>query len=101
MVGELRASHLVHLHRLLREIAAHCEDHHGMATDQLDGYRAVGVLATDFTATKPQHEAALMELSTAVADWASTNLKSEDPDDTEEAGDTADSEPEPTPSIGA
>lgn len=85
MVGELRARHVVHLHRLLREVAAHCEEEHDMPPDRLDDYEDVGVLATDFKATKPEHETAVMELADAVGDWAATRLDDEgaaDPDRT-------------------
>lgn len=68
MVGELRARQIVHLHRLFREIASECRDD-GMPAGRLDDYEAVGVLPTDFKATKDDHEAALMELSDAVTEW--------------------------------
>jgi hypothetical protein len=68
MVGELRASHVIHLHRLLREVATHFEKR-GMSGDRLSEYRDVGVVATDFKSTKVEHEEALMALSAAVSDW--------------------------------
>jgi len=91
MVGELRAQHVIHLHRLLREIATHFETECGMPSDRLDDYEDVGVLATDFKATKPEHEAAVMELGDAVGEWAESQL--EDSDD--------DTDREPTPTIKA
>jgi len=87
MVGELRAQHVIHLHRLLREVANHFEEEYGMGSDRLDDYEDVGVLATDFKATKPEHEAAVMALGDAVGEWAESRL--EDRDDT-------DREPRPT-----
>jgi len=45
-----------------------------MPSDRLDDYEEVGVLATDFKATKPEHERALMELSGAVSEWAAAEL---------------------------
>lgn len=74
MVGELRASHIIHLHRLLREVANKCEEDHGMSADRLADYEDVGIVSTDFKATKPQHETALMELSEAVSQWAEEQL---------------------------
>jgi hypothetical protein len=51
-----------------------------MPADRLDDYEAVGVVSTDFKATKPQHEAALMELADAVGAWAEAELDDEEAD---------------------
>lgn len=74
MVGELRARHVIHLHRLLREVATHCTEEHDMPEKRLEEYEDIDVIATDFKATKPEHEAAVMELADAVGDWADTQL---------------------------
>ena len=70
MVGELRASHVIHLHRLLAAIRAEFEED-GLDDRRLEAYEEHDVAPTEFKATKVEHEQALMALSTTLAEWAS------------------------------
>lgn len=74
MVGELRARHVIHLHRLLREVARHCEEEYGMDHDRLAAYEDETVAPTDFKANKPDHEEAVMQLAHVVGQWSSQQL---------------------------
>ncbi len=69
MVGELRASHVIHLHRLMAAVRAEFEEA-GLDDDRLADYRAHEVVPTDFKATKVEHERALMTLSATLSEWA-------------------------------
>jgi|APHM01.1.fsa_nt_gi Predicted metal-binding protein len=69
MVGELRASHVIHLHRLMAAVRAEFEDE-GMDDDRLANYRDHGIVPTDFKTTKAEHERALLTLSASLSEWA-------------------------------
>ena len=73
MVGELRASHVIHLHRLLAAVRAEFEED-GFGDRCLEGYTNQGVAPADFKATKVEHERALMALSATLAGWASEQV---------------------------
>ncbi len=70
MVGELRARQIRFLHQLFSEIARNCREEYNMSESRLSEYRDGSVSPTDFKATKPEHERALMELADAVGEWA-------------------------------
>jgi len=74
MVGELRASHVIHLHRLMAAVRAEFEDD-GMDDDRLADYREHEVVPTDFKATKVEHERALLTLSTTLSEWATEQTR--------------------------
>ncbi len=76
MVGELRASHVIHLHRLMAAVRAEFEDE-GMDGDRLAEYREHEVVPTDFKATKVEHERALLTLSAALSEWAAERTHEE------------------------
>lgn len=75
MVGELRASHVIHLHRLMAAVRAEFRDH-GM-DEPLEEYETHDVAPAEFKATKSEHERALMALSAALAEWAEEQLDAE------------------------
>ena len=74
MVGELRASHVIHLHRLMAAVRAEFEDE-GMDEDRLADYREHDVVPTDFKATKVEHERALLTLSATLSEWAAEQTR--------------------------
>jgi len=109
MVGELRASHVIHLHRLMAAVRAEFEDD-GMDDDRLADYRDHDVVPTDFKATKVEHERALLTLSGALSEWAGertrTRTTDADPERTAETREGADpapetDDPEPAPEASA
>lgn len=69
MVGELRASQVIHLHRLLSAVRAEFQED-GLGEDRLEQYREHDVAPAEFKATKTEHERALMTLSAALSEWA-------------------------------
>ncbi|PSQ56386.1 hypothetical protein BRD18_08720 [Halobacteriales archaeon SW_7_71_33] len=69
MVGELRASHVIHLHRLLAAVRAEFEED-GLDDRRLEAYEEHDVAPAEFKATKVEHEQALTALSATLAEWA-------------------------------
>ncbi len=77
MVGELRTSHVIHLHRLLAAVRAEFEAD-GMDAERLREYEDHGVAPVAFKATKADHERAVLTLAAALADWADEELAADD-----------------------
>ncbi len=96
MVGELRASHVIHLHRLLSAVRAEFEEN-GMDDDRLADYRDHDVVPTDFKTTKVEHERALLTLSATLSEWAAEQRKATEPERTPETREGGDTDPDPDP----